>query len=169
MCMKYVNAIVECYADVPISNQLPTSFNRPFNGIYASLRQDGTKEIGGFKIATRISLLGTSEEAHKEYSLLEMRGTLEVIVRLTKCSRNEDEQLCVDLDSFSIDTKELEGMIDRACYDFFSFIRITDVKDFTLEAGTGNYVIKILVKDSKSKTYTIQTMTKLMVFDPIGS
>lgn len=166
MCMKYVNATVECYTDVPVDNQLPLSFNRPFNGIYASLRQDGTKEIGGFNIVTRISLLGTAEEEHKKINLLEMRGTLDVIVRLTKCSKNEAEQLCVDLDSFSIDTKSLENKIDRACYDFMNFTRITDVRDFTLDAGTGSYVIKILVKASTEKKYTIQSMTKLTVFDP---
>lgn len=168
MCMKYVNAIAECYEGMVSNSDGSVSYLNLFNRIHASFRQNGMMEVGGFVVVTRINNLGTSHEEHAKDNILMQRGTLDVIIRLTKCSTDESQQLCIDLDSFSIDLKQEESRIDHACFDFFNYTRISEIKDFDLELGAGKYVIKVLMKEHEedASKYAIQYMTSLYIEKP---
>lgn len=168
MCMKYVNSTVECYTSMASNSSGSVSYSNLFNRIHASVRQNGNMEVGGFIVVTRINILGTAHKEHENANILMQRGTLDVIIRLTKCSPDESKQLCIDLDSFSLDLKkeDKEKHIDHACFDYFNYTRITDIKDFDLDAGLGKYVIKVLMKKHEDSDYTIQTMSSLYIESP---
>lgn len=166
MCMKYVNATTYCYESVIKENDNPVSFNKPFNGVVAIKHSDGSFSIGGFKIVTQISLLGTNTQSNKEFNIIEKKGALDVVIRLTKCDQNEENQLGRDLDAFTIDLQKMSSQLDQACYQFLNYTRITEVSGINLVLGIGNYVLKVLVKDSEDENYTIQTMSRLKVVSP---
>ena len=166
MCMKYINATTYCYESVVSLDEKPVSFNHPFNGVVATKHADGSFSIGGFKIVTQMSLLGTNTEENKSTNIIEQKGRLDAIIRLTKCDPNEKNQLGSDLDSFSIDVQKMASQIDVACYQFMNYTRITEVSGIDLVAGIGNYVIKVLVKNADDSEYTIQTMSRLKVIGP---
>lgn len=165
MCMKYLNATTCCYESVTLKGEKPISFNRPFNRIIATKQVDGTFAISGFSIVTQMSLLGTNTEANKAVNIIEQQGCIDVIIRLTKCDVDAEKQLARDLDIFKINIKEMSNQIDRACYSFLNYTRITEISDVKLDAGIGNYVIKVLVKNEVDDNYTIQTMSSFQIIE----
>lgn len=164
MCMKYINTTATCFKSVTMEKDKIISFNAPFQCIKASDGNDGLM-IDNFYIVTQIDFLGTNCEEHKMENPLEQKRTIDFIIRLTKCDRFEEQRIGVDLDSFSIDLGEMyeEEQVDLACFGFLNYTRIINVSDLDLPGGTGKYVIKVLVKDSDDKEYTIQSMTQLTI------
>ena len=164
MSMKYINATAACFKSVSINNNKIVSYNAPFNQIHAVTEND-TPVIDSFSIVTQIDFLGTDSSLQKADNPLEMRTTEDFIIRLTKCDPDEANRLGRDLDSFSIDLAEMyeKERVDRACLDFLSYTRITNVKKLDLPKGAGEYVIKILIKDAEDEDYSIQSIMKLTV------
>ena len=112
---------------------------------------------------TNIDFLGTNNEEHKNENPLESKRTLDFIIRITTCDNKQN--IGYDIDSFSVDLREMRktNQINRACFDFLNYTRTTKIDNLDLPGGTGKYVIKVLVKDSEEKDYTIQTMSQLMI------
>lgn len=163
MCMKYINVNATCYKSVVMDGDKIVSLNAPFEVIKSS-NADGTLFIGDFSMVTQIIFLGTSDSQHKQANPLEQKRTIDFKIRLTRCSK-EEERLCIDLDSFSIDLSEMysDGKFSTACFDFFKYTQITNVKKINLDCGSGKYVVKVLIKDSEEKEYSIQSMTQLTI------
>lgn len=164
MCMKYVNASARCYKSITSVGNNVVSYDIPFT----SIRHDNESDlisIGKFSIITNIDFLGTSVEEHKKDNPLESRKTLDFIIRLTKCSNDVEKRIGYDLDCFSIDLNEMyeTGQVNTACFDFLNYTRTTNVDKLDLPGGVGKYVIKVLIKDSEEKDYTIQAMSQLIV------
>ncbi|GEM_PF-4979574 len=164
MCMKYVNASVRFYKSVTVVDNNVMSYDIPF----ISIRHDNDEMgivINKFSIITSIDFLGTNNEKHKNENPLESRKTLNFIVRLTKCSNDESKRIGYDLDCFSINLEEMyeTDQVGKACFDFLNYTRTTKVDKLELPGGVGKYVVKVLIKDSEEKEYTIQTMTQLIV------
>ncbi len=163
MCMKYVNATAACYKSILMENKSIMSLNAPFNEIQ-SVDSVGIPCIDFF-VATQIDFLGTNKEEHKKESPLEQKKKIDFIIRLTKCDSEEVNRICSDLDSFSIDLAEMneKEQVSVACFGFVNYMRMTKVEKLPLPAGTGKYVLKILIKESESDEYTIQSMSKVTV------
>lgn len=164
MCMKYVNATATCFKLVTMDNNKIIAYNAPFNSI-KSIEENNVLSLDNFSIVTQIDFLGTSSPEHKIDNPLETKKNVDFIIRLTKCDHIEENRLGRDLDCFSINLKEMyeKHQVDKACFDFFSYTRITNVDNLDLPRGTGKYVIKVLIKDSESTEYSIQSMTKLVI------
>lgn len=166
MCMKFINVAVSCYQSVAQVDNSIISLNAPFDRIIPD-SENSLVSIGNFFVVTHINLLGTNDEKNKIYSVLEKGENLDVIVRLTKCDIDENNQRYRDLDCFTIDLQDEENKknIHRACFPYFNYKRITKIEPFKLPLGTGLYVIKVLVKESSQgeDDYTIQSMSHLLV------
>lgn len=165
MCMKYVNAAVSCYQAVTMLDNSIVSISCPFDKITVDSNEDFIS-IGNFFVITHINLLGTNDEENKQYSVLETGENLAVIVRLTKCDIDENNQRYIDLDNFTIDLQDNENRknIHKACFSYFNYKRVTKIEPIKLPLGTGTYVIKVLVKKaSQEENYTIQSMSHLSV------
>lgn len=164
MCMKYINANICCYKSITKASGNLVSLNAPFDTIsVCDANNNNEKVIGSFYINTQINILGTSKLEKMNDNILYRRGTLEVVIRLTKCDKDENKRICCDLDSFEIDLSKNEDEILKACFEYFNYTRITNVKSLVLPGGTGDYVIKVLVKEASDKEFTIQSMSYFCV------
>lgn len=171
MCMKYVNATVECYRVVAQNSEGQVSiFYDPFDTITAVRNGDGSFSIGGFALKTAICVLGTDNEKHTDENPICKKDKLFFKIRLTKCSTDEEKRLGIDLDEFEVNLGELqeEGLASIACYPFVNYGRITTIGRINLPAnGFGKYVIKVLVRDERNHTTdSIQSMMLLTVLEP---
>ncbi len=164
MCMKYVNATATCFKLVTMDNNKIIAYNAPFNSI-KSIEENNTLSLDNFSIITQIDFLGTSSPEHQTENPLEMKKTVDFIIRLTKCDSIEENRLGKDLDCFSIDLTEMyeKKQVSKACFGFFNYTRITNVDKLDLPKGPGKYVIKVLIKDSEDTEYSIQSMTRLII------
>uniref|UniRef100_UPI0040575765 hypothetical protein n=1 Tax=Agathobacter sp. TaxID=2021311 RepID=UPI0040575765 len=159
--MKYLNATVSCYKSITTEQTNIVSFNAPFNSIKAQ-NNDTSLQINDFSIVTQINFVGTNNDARKKDNPLEQQATIDFIIRLTKCSKTPQGY---DLDSFSINLKEMyeQHQVEHACFDFLNYTRITNINQILLQEGTGRYVIKILVKKSTEKEFSIQSISQLVI------
>lgn len=164
MCKKYVNVSARCYKSVTSVDNSVMSYDIPFT----SIRHDDDKNgvsVSKFTIVTTIDFLGTNNETHKTENPLESKRKLDFIIRLTKCSNDENKRIGYDLEKFSIDLEDIykNDQVNKACFDYVNYTRITKIDKLGLPGGLGKYVIKILIKDAKEDDYTIQTMSPLTV------
>lgn len=164
MCKKNVNAVIRCYKSVSTMDNHIMSYDIPFTSIKHDDVED-TMTISDFNIVTNIDFLGTNNIEHKKNNPLEKRKKIDFILRLTKCSSDESKRIGYDLDTFSIDMKEMydSAQVNTACFDFLNCTRTTKVDSLGIPGGTGKYVLKLLIKYEDEKEYTIQAMTSLVI------
>lgn len=167
MSIQNINTTVTCYKSVTMDKNSVISFNAPFNSIKAISYEKGWA-IDNLVIVTQIDFLGTINESLALNNPLELKKTIDFIIRLTKCDRDEEMRLGYDLDIFSVNLDDMysKNQVKRACFDFLNYTRITNIDQMlNLPGGVGNYVIKILIKNSEDTEYTIQTMSQLSIVE----
>lgn len=162
MCTQYLNANIALFKAVTKSNNDVIGFLEPFDCITADC-SNNIVAIKDFNIITYINLLESSE--NKAGNILDRRETLDVCLRLTKCTKDIDERLSVDLDNFQIRTKNSNDIIYDACVPYLNFKRITHVDNIDLDIANprGSYVIKVLVKIPSDEKYTVQSIYLLKI------
>lgn len=162
MCIQYLNANLMLFRSVTKNNHEITGFLEPFDCIDTDC-QNGSIAIKDFNIVTYINLLESNQK--KAENILDLRKTLQVCIRLTKCTKNDDERLSVDLDNFDIVTKDSNDIVYDACVPYLNFKRITHVDSIHLDIPNpkGSYVIKILVKTPDEAKYTVQSIHHLKI------
>lgn len=162
MCTQYLNANVALFKSVTKNNNGIAGFLEPFDCIIAD-SGNNIVAIKDFNIVTYINLLESSEK--KANNILDLRETLQVCIRLTKCTKNIDERLSIDLDCFNIVTKDSKDIIYDACVPYLNFKRITYVDNIDLDIANprGSYVIKVLVKIPSEEKYTVQSIYHLKI------
>ena len=166
MCDKYINATVCLYKSVDLSAENdPLAFNRPFDGVITVQAENGTERIGSFVVVTQLCLIGTITEEHHAENILHSKGHLDVLIRLTKCDKEESNRLAIDIDRFDIDIANSPELLQQACFPFLNYTRITKVQPLDLIAGSGSYVIKVLIKrhEEPENQFMIQAMRQLSV------
>lgn len=166
MCMTGVNATLGLFLDVQMdeSGEAVLAYIKPFDGLTVQKGKDGNPITKPFKIVTQVNLLGTMDEGKKSENIIERRGVLDFIIRITKCDEDIEKRLTAVLDEFVLDTNEVN--MCKACFDYLNYTRITQVPELNLTAGKGEYVIKLLVRektDDNSQNYTIQAMSPLHI------
>lgn len=170
MCMRYVNATARCYDSVLTrDNNTIVSFSGPFDRIEGTY-QNGKVCVPKFSILTEIAIIGTAKDENKAINPVESGKTLHFTLRLTKCDKDLERQMGLDLEKFDIDLKSLKenGRLSVACYQFYSELRVTRVNGIVFpEFDTGKYVLKVLVNDTGNPDDDIiQSMTSFTVIPP---
>lgn len=164
MCKKYINATTSCYKSTTILNNAIHSMNAPFRSI-KSRSEDNTLCIDDFVVLTEISFIGTKNKENEFDNPLEQDKKVDFIIRLTKCDKEFENRIGLDLDKFTIDLKEIreKNQVNKACFDFYNYTRIINTGIIKLQGGTGKYVIKVLVKYAEDNDYSIQSIAPLTV------
>lgn len=162
MCTQYLNANVALFKAVTKNNNEVTGFFEPFDCIVADCSNKVIR-INEFNIITYINLLESSNK--NAGNILDNRETLQVKLRLTKCTKNDNERLSLDLDDFEIKTKDSGDIVYDACVPYLNYKRITHVEniDLDIENPKGSYVIKVLVKTPAEQKYTVQSIYHLKI------
>ena len=162
MCTQYLNANIALFKSVTKSNNEVTGFFEPFDCIVAD-NSSKVIRINEFNIITYINLLESSNK--KANNILDKRETLQVKIRLTKCTKDDNERLSIDLDDFEIVTKDSEDIVYDACVPYLNYKRITHIEniDLDIENPKGSYVIKVLVKTPEEPKYTVQSIYHLKI------
>lgn len=160
MCMKYVNANVQCFnnssSQLWFGNGGLSSFIKSVNCVK---RDNGRYQVEKFGIAIFVNIRGSEND--KQNNPLEQKKVLEFKIRLTKTSTQKDRQLSYDLASFTINLSDRD-LIQTACFDYIDLIKVVNVNELELEA-TGDYVIKVLVREQGEDFYDIQMTHSLIV------
>lgn len=78
--------------------------------------------------------------------------TFDCVVSLTTFGDCSDGSVCNELGSFSIELAEA-NVLQKEGGKFCDYSKIIDVGRLSLPAGIGDYIIKVLVKDSQEKDY----------------
>ena len=95
MCTQYLNTNVAFFKNITKKKNYITAFSDPFDCLIADCGSK-TVSINNFNIVTYINLLESNNK--KAENILDKREKLQVRIRLTKCTKNENERLSVDLD-----------------------------------------------------------------------
>lgn len=167
MCMKYVNATTRCYRSIVQDGQGGLqSFVAPFDTLHGE-SQNGHIVIRNFSVQTEVTIMGTSNKDNENDNPISRGDNLHFTLRLTKCDKDLQKRLGIDLDSFDINLRELKekNLLLHACYPFYTAMRITNVKEIEFPTfDSGKYVLKVLVRSTDdAKDDTIQSMSTLTV------
>ena len=126
MCTQYLNANIALFKSVTKNNNEITGFYEPFDCIIADTCGSLVR-IKEFNVITYINLLESSNR--NAGNILDNRETLQVKIRLTKCTKNENERLSIDLDDFEIITKDSKYIEYDACVPYLNYTRITHIEN----------------------------------------
>lgn len=163
MCVKNVNVTGTFFKKVTYENGLK-SFEMPFDTIVAKT-MNNTTYIEDFSIVLNYCLLATNSEEYKDDNVVNQKGKLYNLLRLSKVSKDEDKQLSVDLTEFTIDLNDPNLYVSHACVDYVTLRKVFSVSQISLDAslGLGEYVLKILVKNDKNDMWNVQSYVPLRI------
>lgn len=167
MCVQNVNATLSLFSEVRnIEMQGAQEFVRPFD-IIVSKGINDNKFIGGFYIVVDITLLSTTNEEKKKNNVVYNKQKLDVLIRLTKSSEDEDKRLSLDIDEFVIDTSNENIVKTNACVPYINYKKIKKIDNGAIqlspEVGTGDYIFKVLVKRPCDNEYQVQSIHNLRI------
>lgn len=167
MCVQNVNATVSLFSDIRnVDIQGAQEFIRPFD-IIVSKNVNGNTYIGGFYIVIDITLLSTTNEGKKDTNVVYNSEKMDVLIRLTKPSKNEEKILSLDIDEFVIDASNESIVKKNACVPYINFKKIkkinTNAIQLSPKAGTGDYVLKVLVKRFCDQDWNVQSIYNLRI------
>ena len=159
MCIKNINTNICCYKNVTTVNDNAVVYSQPISRI--KVRKDSNDKLftGPFVIAVQISMLGTDNASEKTNNVVEKRARIDFKIRITKINKDPAKRLSLDLDDFSIDLNN--EVLQQSCYEFYNQTQVVQVNDLFLQGGAGQYVIKVLVKESDSDKWIVQSMSML--------
>lgn len=168
MCMKYVNAITTCYMSVDKDKDNNViSFNNPFIGVFGEKFEENNStryKLNKFYICLNATFLGTSDNEKIQESVLSSLDTIEVVIRLTKLSKQVEERDYIDLEKFTLNFKDLAEakQLDLACFDYYSLNKVIEVNDLTVPV-VGKYVIKVIIRRQSDSSETVQNVSSFFV------
>lgn len=167
MCIPNINATISLFSNVNnIDNQGELEFCKPFDVIMSRTFNDGIKCIGGFFIVIDMTLLSTTSEERLKENVVVNKQKLNVLLRLTKTSKDPNKVLHLDLDEFTIDAAT-EIIHNDACIPYIKYKKIKkiDVNAIQLspQAEGSNYVLKILLQRPCDEDWQIQTLYNLKI------
>ena len=163
MCMKNINATLNLFANYRTDGDA-TSFSVPFDTIKCNISEN-IPYISNFHIVSNFCLMGTTQEECKEENVVEKRGKLYCLVRLTKLSTDPDKRYSWDVKEFVINTDDNDLRFEGACVpcvNFRSTISIRSVKLIS-DDYLGDYALKILVREREDDKWQPQSIMKLTV------
>lgn len=167
MCVQNVNATISLFREVRQAEiQGAQEFVCPFDVILSN-SINNKKHIGGFYIVTNITLLSTTNEKKKRTNVVYNKQKIDIIIRMTKSSTDKDKQLSLDIDEFTIDASDKDIVKTNACVEYINYNKIkkigTNAIQLSPDAGTGDYILKVLVKRPCDEDFQVQSIYNLRV------
>ena len=159
MCMKYVNANIQCFDENPIAFIGNTGFSHMIDSVKAKQKND-KYIVGGFNIVVFINIRGTQKKDNPD-NPLDSNKKMDFKIRLTKLNEDPGKQISYDLKEFNIDLSD-KNIIHHGCFDYCERVEIINVEELMLN-DSGAYVIKVLVKERDSEQYDVQMIHPLYV------
>lgn len=174
MCLKYVNATVGLYSKVDLDqNGNAVAFSGAFDHLIARKEPSGDLAADNFEVVIHFNLLGTDTQAHKPNCLVEQRkGVLEVCVKLSRVSKDPEQQVAMILDEFPLDLEQLDNQhyFQHACFSYLNYCRVIHTGHLVFMPGPGNYVIKVEARwkrdDGQENPFAVQALYPLHVIEP---
>ena len=171
MCVPYVNAVVEPFFEVQMTEESRevVSYSKPFDSLTLFKGDHEYPVLPGFKVVTKLNILGTAKPDKIPMNVLAHQGVLEFQLNLTKCADEVGDRKTAVLDAFVIDFRDSEHLkLSKACFDYLNFSRITDVPTSEMTAGSGEYVLKLFARERPQEgepdaPFTIQSMAPLHI------
>ena len=163
MCLANVNVITKLYKQV-ITQDDVTKFEMPFDTIVAKTI-DEEIYIENFYIVTNFNLLWTNNEEKAKNNVVNNKGNLQVLLRISRLSKDNEKQLNLDLHKYNIDLSDENVVVCHACVPYIQYEKILKVGKIPLspQAGLGNYVIKTLVRTKDEDNWRIQNIIPLRI------
>lgn len=163
MCIKNINITGTFFKKIVYENGFK-SFEMPFDTIIAKTINN-TTYIEDFSIILNYCLMGTNNEENKGSNIINQKGKLYNLLRLSKVSKDEEKQLSVDLAEFVIDLNDPDLYISHACVDYVTLRKSFSVSQITLDntLGLGEYVLKILIKTNENDMWNVQSYIPLRI------
>lgn len=157
--MKYVNTNVQCFECGTPGILGRSDFSHMISEV-DSRKKDDFVTIGEFNVVVFINIRGTQSGNDLE-NPLDMGKKLKFLIRLTKVDTNEDNQLSYTLGEFDIDLSDM-NIRQHACFPYVEQIQVLKIDNLLLKES-GNYVIKVLVKEDGESFYDVQITHPLKV------
>ena len=143
------------------------AFEFPFDTIVAN--KEGRKlYISDFYILLNFSLLGTNIEEHKEENLINNKGKLELLLRISNVSLEENKRKYSNITKLEVDLQDNQRYIIspiNAEVNFSTYRETFYITEITLdnEVGLGDYIIEILVKTTSNEKWKLQSLIPLRI------
>lgn len=163
MCVKNINITGTFFKKVTYENGFK-SFEMPFDTIVAKTTNN-TTYIDNFSIVINYCLMATNSKENKQNNIINQKGKLYNLLRLSKVSKDESKQLSIDLAEFVIDLNDSDLYISHACVDYVTLRKVFSVSQIILDntLGLGEYVLKILVKTDENDMWNVQSYIPLRI------
>lgn len=174
MCLKYVNATVGLYSKVDLDQHgNAVAFSGAFDHLIARKEPNGALAADNFEVVIHFNLLGTDTETHKANCFVEQKkGVLEARVKLSRISKDPEQQVAIILDEFKMDLEQLdkERCFQQACFYYLNHCRVIHTGHLVFAPGAGKYVIKVEVRwardDGQENPFAVQALYPLHVIEP---
>lgn len=163
MCLANVNVITKLYKQVVHQGDI-TRFEMPFDTIVAKTSNE-EMYIEDFFIVSDFNLLSTNNEKKAKNNVVNNKSALQILLRISRLSKDSDKQLNLDLYNYTIDLNDKSIAISQACVPYVQYQKILKVGKVPLssQAGLGNYVIKTLVRTKDEDNWSIQNIIPLRI------
>ncbi len=163
MCLSNINAITKLFKQVIIQDDV-TKFEMPFDTIVAKTINDELY-IENFYIVTDFNMLYTNNKEKATTNIVNNNGTLQVLLRISRLSKDDSKQLNLDLCKYDINLSDENIVISKACVPYVQYEKILKVGKLSLspQAGLGDYVIKTLTRINDNDKWNIQNIIPLRI------
>lgn len=163
MCLANINIITKLYKQVVTQDDI-TKYEMPFDTIVAKTIDD-EMYIEDFYIVSDFNLLWTNNEEKAKDNVVNNKGKLQVLLRISRLSTDSEKQLNLDLHRYDIDLSDESIVVSKACVPYILYEKILKVGKILLspKAGLGNYVIKTLVRTNDEDNWNIQNIIPLRI------
>jgi len=162
--MLKINAICRCYNELKYNtNGQIIGYEYPFDYIQVKKLEKGKFRVPEFCIVIDICIKDSLKEENPIFTNIDEK--LDFVIRVTKCDENEDKRYYFPLHSFCITPTDLVNKrISRSTgMDIVNHREIIVVRKLELDC-TGQYVLKVLLKDKYGK-YTVQSASQIRFFE----
>ena len=156
MCMRNVNATVFMCSEIQTVNDKVSSLVGMYDKIAIQQTDDENFYIDNFNIAFNCSII-FDETLVNEPDCLQLGQPYECMIRLT----HVDSGLGTSLLSFPIEVTK--SQLNTWCKPFYEIKQFAHYLRIYLPKGTGNYAIKVLIKEKNAKRWITQTIHSLRI------
>lgn len=163
MCLSNINVITKLFKHVTKQDGI-SKYEMPFDTIVAKTH-DNEISIEGFYIVMDFNLLSTKNVEKQKDNIVYNKGTLQVLLRFSRLSTDDEKQMNLDLYKYDINLKDENIISSKACVPYVQYEKILKVDKVGLspKAGLGNYVLKTLVRTNDNDNWNIQNIIPLRI------